>query len=162
MVVKGCSSSSSQKKKNNITKSTKQKRKFKGNGKKKKSKGKGKCFIYGQKGHQKKKKSPKFLKRQSSIHHYLLVESCLVLDSTNSWWTDFRATNHVCNLLLGFQLRIRMNDGDMLMTLAFEARVIVQAMRDITLIFSNNSVLVLKNCLYVPKSRKNLIWVSSL
>ena len=55
-----------------------------------------------------------------------------------------------------------MNDGDMLMTLAFEARVIVQAMRDITLIFSYSSLLVLKDCLYIFESKKNLILVFSL
>ena len=35
-------------------------------------------------------------------------------------------------------------------------------MGDVTLIFSNNSLLVLKYCLYVPESKKNLILVSCL
>ena len=53
MVVKGFSSSSSQKNKNTIE-STKWKRKFKGKREKKKSKGQEKCFLFGQKGHQKR------------------------------------------------------------------------------------------------------------
>ena len=53
------------------------------------------------------------------MHHFLLVESCLVLDSTNSWWIDSKATNHVCNSLQRFHLRRRLNDGDMYLTLGF-------------------------------------------
>ena len=48
------------------------------------------------------------------------------------------------------------------MTLASEARVSVQTMGDVTLIFYDNSFLVLKNCLYVLEFRKNFILVSSL
>ena len=50
----------------------------------------------------------------------------------------------------------------MCLTLASKARVIMQAMGDGTLIFPNNSLLVLTYCLYVLKSWKNLILVSSL
>ena len=96
------------------------------------------------------------------MHHSLLVKSCLLLDSTNSWWIDFEATDHVCNSLQGFQVRRRLNDGDMYLTLASEARVSVQTMGDVTLIFYDNSFLVLKNCLYVLEFRKNFILVSSL
>ena len=35
-------------------------------------------------------------------------------------------------------------------------------MRNITLVLENNKLLELKDCLYVPKFRKNLILVSSL
>ena len=38
----------------------------------------------------------------------------------------------------------------------------MQVMRDITLVLENNKHLELKDCLYVPKSRKNLISVSNL
>ena len=60
-----------------------------------------------------------------------------MLDSTNSWWIDFGVIDHVCNSLQGFQLRRRLNDEDMYFTLAFKARVVVLAMRDVTLIFSD-------------------------
>ena len=50
----------------------------------------------------------------------------------------------------------------MYLTLTSEARIVMQVVGDVTLIFFNNSLLVLKYCLYVPKSRKNLILVSSL
>ena len=130
MAVK-CSSGSFSQKKNTI-KSTKQKGKFKGKRKKKKSKGQDKCFLCGQKSHW-KKECPKFLKRQLGMHHSLLVKSCLLLDSTNSWWIDFEATDHVCNSLQGFQVRRRLNDGDMYLKLASKARVVVQVVGDVTL-----------------------------
>ena len=133
MTVRGFLGSSSQKKKNTIEFAN-QKRKFKGKRKKKKNKGQNKCFLCGLKCHW-NKEYPKFLKRQSSMHHYLLAESCLVLDSTNSWWTDSKATTHVCNSLQGFQLRRRLNDQDMYLTLAFEARVVVQVVEDVIFIF---------------------------
>ena len=96
------------------------------------------------------------------MHHSLLVESCLVLDSTNSWWIDFRAIDHVSNSLQGFQVRRKLNDGDMYLTLASKARLVVQVVGDVTFIFYGNRLLVLKDCLYVPKSRENLISLSSL
>ena len=50
----------------------------------------------------------------------------------------------------------------MYLMLTSKARVVVQAVTDVTLIFSISSFLVLKDCLYVPKSRTNLIYISSL
>ena len=45
------------------------------------------------------KEFPKFLKRQSSMHHSLLVESCLALNSSNFLWIDSKAIDHICNSL---------------------------------------------------------------
>ena len=96
------------------------------------------------------------------MHHSLLVESCLVLDSTNSWWIEFGAIDHVYNSLQGFRLRKSLNDGDMYLILAFKATHVVQAVGIVTLILGNSCLLELKNCFYVSKSRKNLISISSL
>ena len=147
MAVKGSLGFSSQNKKNTIE-FIKQKGKFKAKGKKKKSKGHDKCFLCGKKCHQ-KKECPQFLRRQSTMHHSLIVELCLVLDSTNSWWINFGAIDYVYNSLQGFQLRERLNDRDMYFTLAFEARVVVQAMGYVTLILNDRCLLELKDCLYV-------------
>ena len=59
------------------------------------------------------------------MHRLLLVESYLVVDSTKSWWIDFKASNDNYNSLLGFQLRRRLNDGEMNLDLAFQARIVV-------------------------------------
>ena len=97
---------------------------FKANGKKT-IKEHGKCFFYGKKGHW-KKKCLVSIKKKSGMHHYLLVELSLVVDSTNSWLIDLRGTNHVYNSLQRFQLMRRLNTEDMYLTLATEARVVMQ------------------------------------
>ena len=63
--------------------------------------------------------------KKKGMHRLLLVESYLVVDSTKSWWIDFRASNDIYNSLLGFQLRKRLNDGEMNLDLAFQARIVV-------------------------------------
>ena len=72
--------------------------KFKGKEKQRKNKSQDKCLPCGKKDHL-KKECLKFLEKESSMHHSLLVKSFLMLDSTNSWWIDSGATDHVCNSL---------------------------------------------------------------
>ena len=48
------------------------------------------------------------------------------------------------------------------MALTSAARINVLVVGDITLVLKNNSYLELKDCLYVPKPRKNLISISRL
>ena len=50
----------------------------------------------------------------------------------------------------------------MYITLAFEARIVIHVVNDVTVIFFYSRLLVLKDCLNVPEFRKNLISVSSL
>lgn len=56
---------------------------------------------------------------------FTLFDSCLVVDSTNSWWIDSEVTNYVFNSLQGFQLRTRLNEGDMYLTLTLDVRIVV-------------------------------------
>ena len=95
MAIKESSCSSRNKKKKNSFKNSKQGKNKTGKGK---SKCKGKCFIYGKKGRW-KKECLDFLKKKEGISHSILVESCLVVDSTNSWWIDSGATDHIYNSL---------------------------------------------------------------
>ena len=94
MAMKDSSNSSNKKKKNNFKKEKQGKTKAM----KDQSKGKGKCFLCGKKGPW-KKECPIYLKKKEGTVHSLLVESCSVMDSTNSWWIDFKAIGHVCNSL---------------------------------------------------------------
>lgn len=64
-----------------------------------------------------------YMKKKESMFHSLLVESWLVMDSTNSWWIDSEATNHLCNSLKRFQLQKMLNEGDMYLPLAFDVMI---------------------------------------
>ena len=55
-----------------------------------------------------------------------------------------------------------LNEGEMQLKMASSASISVIAVGDLSLSFSNNSVLVLHDCLFVLDSRKNLISVSKL
>ena len=61
----------------------------------------------------------------------------------------------------GFNLRRRLNYRDMYLKIASEARIVMKAMGDVTLILDDSCLLKLKDCLYVFESRKNLILVSN-
>ena len=82
--------------------------------------------------------------------------------SANSWWIDSGATDHICNSLQGFRVTRSLNEGEMQLNMASSASILVIAVGDLSLSFSNNSVLALHDCLFVPDFRKNLISVSKL
>ena len=102
------------------------------------------------------------LKGQSGNFSTTIIESCFVADSTNSWWIDSRAPDHICNSLHGFSVTRSLNEREMQLKMDSSASIPVIAIGDLSLSFSNNSVLVLRDCLFVPYSRKNLISVSKL
>ena len=55
-----------------------------------------------------------------------------------------------------------LNEGEMQLKMTSSASISVKAVGDLSLSFSNNSILVLHDCLFVSNSRKNLILVSKL
>ena len=69
---------------------------------------------------------------------------------------DTGCTNHICNSFQGFQENRKLNEGEMFFTLAKGSRIPVVAIEVFNLCFSSR-VLILKNCLYVPDVRRNLI-----
>ena len=75
---------------------------------------------------------------------------------------DTGATNHVCNSLQGFQETRRLADGDIYLWLGDTSRVATKAVVEVSLDFGGNKVLILRDCLYVPNIRRNLIYVSCL
>ena len=59
-------------------------------------------------------------------------------------------------------MTISLNEGEMKLKMAFLASILVITIGDLSLSFSNNSVLVLHDCLFKQDSRNNLISVSKL
>ena len=79
-----------------------------------------------------------------------------------TWCVDTGATNHVCNSLQGFQETRRLADEEIYLWLGNTSRVAAKTVGEVSLYFGGNKVLILKDCLYVPNIRRNLISVSCL
>ncbi|MBE2321140.1 DDE-type integrase/transposase/recombinase, partial [Solirubrobacter sp. CPCC 204708] len=92
----------------------------------------------------------------------LVVETCLAVLSTGTWCVDTGATNHVCNSLQGFQETRQLSDGEIYLHMGNATRVAAVAVGNIYLNFGRDRFLILKDCLYVPSIRRNLISVSCL
>ena len=82
--------------------------------------------------------------------------------TTNTWCVDTRTTNHVCNSLQEFQETRRLVDGKIYLWLGDTSRVAAKPVEEVSLHFGEHKVLVLKDYLYVPNIRRNLISVFCL
>lgn len=122
----------------------------------------GKCFKCKQRGHWKPDCPLLKEENKSGMSHSLVVETCLAVLSTSTWCVDTGATDHVCITLQGFQETRRLSDGEITIFMGNATKVAAVAVGDVYLSFGRNKTLVLRNCLYVPSFRKNLISVSKL
>jgi len=135
----------------------------KGKNKKKRNPNKLKCFHCGKVGHMKKNcKDYLAVKGKGGECDLLIVEACLVEESSDNWVIDSGATNHVCVSLQGFKqtrsllnesFTLRMGDGTL---------VLAEAVGDVHLYFDSYRSLFLRDCFYVPQFKRNLISVACL
>ena len=80
----------------------------------------------------------------------------------STWCVDTGATNHVCNSLQGFQETRRLAKGEIDLLMGDTSRVAAVAVGVVTLHFEGGKFLVLDDCLYVPRVRRNLVSVFCL
>ena len=82
--------------------------------------------------------------------------------SIGTWCVDTGATNHVCNSLQGFQETRQLSDGEVYLHMGNAMKVVVVVAGGYYLNFGRDRYLLLKDCLYIPSIKRNLISVSSL
>ena len=79
-------------------------------------------------------------------------------DSADSWIVDFRAINHVCYSLRGFQERRRLNKNEINLRLGNRALVSTSAVGDIRVNLDSSRHLDLIDIYYVPQFKRNFIF----
>ena len=90
-----------------------------------------------------------------------LLEICLVQNPMDSWCVDSGCTNHICNSLQRFQETRKLNKGELFLTLVDGSKIPIVTIGVFNLCFESR-VLLLKDCLYVPNVRRNLIFATYL
>jgi hypothetical protein len=124
------------------------------------------CLYCKQKGHY-KKDCPDYLrsllKRDEGTDQITFIDESLYLDFfTNSWWIDSGATVHVANSLQGFRTRRMLEKGTRSIRVANGKEAAVKGIGDLSLELDNGFVLLLRDVLFVPSLKRNLISVSRL
>ena len=116
------------------------------------------------KGHY-KRDCPDFLKSllRKSKDEITFVDESLYLDySVNIWWIDSGTTVHVPNYLQMFHTRRDLPRGQRKIIVANWKEDEVKAIGDLSLLLDNGYVLNLRDVLFVPSLRRNLISISCL
>ncbi|KAK0606530.1 hypothetical protein LWI29_000218 [Acer saccharum] len=139
------------------------KRKAHNQGKKQKQNSKKKrgCFVCGDMGHF-KANCPKRKKNDNQQKEVVLtVSEALIVESENHWWMDSGATRHVCKDKNSFFVFKDKALGEHRLYMGNNTYVDVLGEGDCKII-SKTSTIILKNVLYAPSIRRNLVSVSVL
>ena len=80
----------------------------------------------------------------------------------NTWWLDSGATIHVVNSLQGFRSLRKPSKAELEIIVGDGARVAVKDVGMVSLNLPSGHTLLLKNVVYVPSMRRNLIYASVL
>jgi hypothetical protein len=79
-----------------------------------------------------------------------------VQDDEIAWWIDSGATTHVCKDRNWFKSFESVEDGSVL-HMGNESTALIQGKGHVVLEFTSGKTLILRNVLYVPGIRKNLV-----
>ena len=63
--------------------------------------------------------------KNSGITGSLVIEVSFIADILNSWCVYFGAINHICNTLQKFRKTKKLSNGEIMLHLVLEARVVV-------------------------------------
>ena len=107
-----------------------------------------------------------FLKKKEEKQGTFLVLACFesnIVDvPPNTWWFDSGATIHVVNSLQGFTSLRKLSEAESKIVVGDGARVDVMDIGVVSLLLHSGHILLLKDAVYVPSMRRNLISVSVL
>jgi len=93
---------------------------------------------------------------------FVCFESSLVDVPLNSWWIDSGASIHVANSLQGFKDKRKPSDAEINLFVGNGNKVDVQFIGTVELKLKSGFILCLKDTVYVPSMRRNLISLSKL
>ena len=79
------------------------------------------------------------------------------MNSINSWYLNTIAISHISNTLQGFQKNRKLSENEVITMMGTKASVATIFVRTYHLVLQEG-VLNLKDCLYVSKMRRNLIF----
>ena len=132
-----------------------------------KKKAKGNFFHCSKPGHWKRNcrhylASLKNEKPAEGMPNLLVIETNLMDGPFDSWCVDSCTISHICNMLQGFKETRRLNEGEVILKMGTGATVATTVIGTLYLELSSSRTLVLEDCLYVPKERRNLVSVSKL
>ncbi|KAB2605750.1 hypothetical protein D8674_005467 [Pyrus ussuriensis x Pyrus communis] len=123
-----------------------------------------KCFWCKTKGHLKVncKIFKDYVKSKEKEQVLVCVESNLCEVPVDSWWFDTGCSVHITNSLKGFQKQKEIGDTLYNVYVGEGTRVTVHSIGIVNLKLTSGFVLKLKDVLYVPKMRRNLISASKI
>ncbi|KAM1602990.1 hypothetical protein ACFX1Z_029648 [Malus domestica] len=121
------------------------------------------CFFCKTKGQRKDCQVFKdYLKSKGVEHVNVCVESNLIEIPANSWWFDTGCSVHISNSLEGFVKSKQTGFKNYNVFVGEGTKVAVEAIGMVCLKLSSGFILKLKDVLYVPKIRRNLISASRI
>ena len=101
-------------------------------------------------------------KKKGTLLAVVCSESNIIDVPSNTWWLDIGVTIHVTNSLQALRNLRKPSDGELIIRLGNGDKIELDHKRDISVGLSTRHSLELKNIVYVPFMRRNLISIAAL